>query len=76
MFKLDLINRIRRFYKLPENNPEFIWTRSTTYQKRLEQVKSGWIVAGLLMLMSGSTSAVIVIGAFSGFLSLAFLERN
>ncbi len=76
MIKLDLISRIRRFYKLPENNPEFIWTRSTTYQRRLEQVKTGWIVAGLLMLASGSTSAVIVISAFSGFLSLAFLEKN
>ena len=76
MAKLDLINRIRRFYKLPENHPEFVWTRSTVYKKRLEQVKNGWIIAGLLMLASGSTSAVIVIGAFSGFLSLAFLERN
>lgn len=76
MAKLDLLNRIRRFYKLPENHPEFVWTRSMAYKQRLEQVKSGWIVAGLLMLASGSTSAVIVIAAFSGFLSLAFLERN
>jgi len=74
--KLDLINRIRRFYKLPENHPEFVWTRSETYKKRMEQVKNGWIIAGLLMLASGSTSMVVVIAAFSGFLSLAFLEKN
>lgn len=76
MAKLDLINRIRRFYRLPENHPEFVWTRSNTYRKRLEQVKSGWIIAGLLILASGSTSAAIVIAAFSACMSLAFLEKN
>lgn len=76
MEKLDLIRRIRRFYKLPEDHPEFLWTQTNTYKRRLEQVKSGWIIAGVLMLASGSTSAVIVISAFSGFMSLAFLERE
>lgn len=76
MAKLDLINRIRRFYGLPENHPDFVWTRSETYRKRLEQVKSGWIIAGLLMLLSGSTSAVIVIAAFCSCMSLAFLEKD
>lgn len=76
MNKPDLISRIRRFYNLPEDHPEFLWTQTPAYQKRLEQVKNGWIIAGLLMLSIGTTSSVVLISAFTGFMSLAFLERD
>lgn len=76
MDKPNLINRIRRFYNLPDDHPDFLWTETSLYRKRLEQVKSGWIIAGLLMLSIGTTSAVVLISAFAGFMSLAFLERD
>ncbi|MFC3681242.1 hypothetical protein [Bacterioplanoides pacificum] len=76
MGKMNLLNRIRRFYNIPEHNPDIAWTRSKTYQRRLEQVKIGWIITGLLMLISGSTAVSIVIGSFSLFMTLGFLERD
>ncbi|MAD46150.1 MAG: hypothetical protein CMI02_06775 [Oceanospirillaceae bacterium] len=72
--KLPLLDRIRRFYRLPDDYPELNWTRTRLYRRRLEQVKSGWIVTGTLMLLSGSVEVVCVLGAFAGFLSLAFLD--
>ncbi|MCA6065488.1 hypothetical protein [Thalassolituus marinus] len=76
MNRFPLIERIRRFYRLPDNYPELNWTRTRLYRRRLEQVKSGWIITGLVMLASDSIAVVFVLGAFAGFLSLAFLEPD
>ncbi|MDK2777859.1 MAG: hypothetical protein KYX62_09380 [Pseudomonadota bacterium] len=74
MNKLPLLDRIRRFYRIPTDYPELNWTRTALYRRRLEQVKSGWIISGLVMLISGSIEVVFILGAFTGFLSLAFLD--
>jgi len=74
MNKTPLLERIRRFYRLPDDYPELNWTRTKLYRRRLEQVKSGWIITGLVMLLSGSIEVVFVLSAFAGFLSLAFLD--
>lgn len=76
MKRLQLVARVRRFYRLPDNYPELNWTRTELYRKRLEQVKSGWIVAGLIMLCSDSIAVVCVLGTFTAFLSMAFLEPD
>lgn len=76
MSKMPLLDRIRRFYRLPQDYPELNWTRTETYRRRLEQVKSGWIITGIIMLLSGSIEVVCVLGAFAGFLSLAFLDPD
>ncbi len=76
MNRFPLLERIRRFYRLPNDYPELNWTRTDLYRKRLEQVKSGWIFTGLIMLASDSIAVVFVLGAFAGFLSLAFLEPD
>ncbi|GGY46093.1 hypothetical protein GCM10011297_18650 [Bacterioplanes sanyensis] len=70
------LDRVRRFYRLPEHQPEYQWMHSRTYQRRREQVKTGWIIAGLLMLGLGSIGAVLIIAAFATFMSLAFLEYD
>ncbi len=76
MNKLPLLDRIRRFYRIPTDYPELNWTRTPLYRRRLEQVKSGWIISGLVMLISGSIEVVFILGAFTGFLSLAFLDPD
>lgn len=70
------IDRVRRFYRIPEHQPEYQWLRSHTYRRRVEQVKTGWIIAGLTMLLTGNLAAVIIISAFAAFMSLAFLEYD
>ena len=76
MGKNKLINRIRHFYGISDEQPEFQWTRTDIYQRRVEQVKTGWIVSGLIMLALGSTEGVFILTAFTGFMSLAFLEHD
>ena len=72
--KPAVLDRIRCFYGLPIDYPELNWTRTRLYRRRLEQVKSGWIITGLIMLASGSIEFIFLLGAFAGFLSLAFLD--
>ncbi|WP_430461685.1 hypothetical protein ACQUQU_02570 [Thalassolituus sp. LLYu03] len=76
MNRVPLIDRIRRFYRLPDDYPELNWTRTPLYRKRLEQVKNGWILTGVIMLICDSIAVVCVLGAFAAFLSLAFLEPD
>jgi hypothetical protein len=76
MPSFNLISKIRRFYKLPEDHPDIEWTRTETYRKRLEQVKTGWIISGVLMLAAENVAAILGIFFFSSFMSFAFLERD
>jgi len=73
---LNILSRIRRFYNVPENHPDIAWTKSTIYRKRLEQVKTGWIISGLCMLAAENIAAIAGIFFFSSFMSFAFLERD
>ncbi|ASP38933.1 hypothetical protein CHH28_09675 [Bacterioplanes sanyensis] len=70
------LDKVRRFYRLPEQQPEYQWLSSPLYRRRIEHVKTGWIIAGLLMLSLNSLGAVFVITAFSAFMSLAYLEYD
>lgn len=76
MSKWNLVSRIRHFYGVSEDTQEFEWMRSKVYKRRLEQVKTGWIISGLCMLILQNPAAVLALFMFSGFLSLAFLERD
>ena len=49
----SLLIRIRRFFHLPENEPEIAWTKTPLYRRRLEQVKSGWIITSASDLKRG-----------------------
>ncbi len=76
MSRFSVIEFIRRIYRLPQDYPELNRTHTERYRRRLEQVKNGWIITGLIMLASDSTAVVCVLGAFATFLSLAFLEPD
>jgi hypothetical protein len=71
----DVFEWLRQNLKIPKTT-ELVWLKSDIYKKRLEQVKSGWILAGLLMLASDNNAAVMGIALFSIFLSFAFLEKD
>lgn len=66
---------LRKFYKLPETR-ELAWEKTKIYQKRLEQVKTGWIVAGLIMLAFDNNALAASLSIFCLFLSFAFLEPD
>ncbi|WP_221800205.1 hypothetical protein [Oceanobacter mangrovi] len=66
---------LRRFYRLPDT-PDLLWTQTDTHKRRLEQVKTGWIIAGLLMLALDHNAAVLMLLLFGIFLTFAFLERD
>ncbi|TNC87996.1 hypothetical protein [Thalassolituus sp.] len=72
----SIISRIRRFYRLPEHHPDIEWTQTETYRRRLEQVKTGWIISGVTMLAVENLAAVLGIVMFTSFMSFAFLERD
>lgn len=76
MHNRNLISRIRRFYRVSESNPDIQWTRTDTYRRRLEQVKTGWIISGITMLAVENIAAVVGIFMFTSFMSFAFLERD
>lgn len=76
MSPLNILTKIRRFYGLSEQNPDIQWTKTNLYRRRLEQVKTGWIISGVLMLCAENVAAVVGILFFSGFMSLAFLEKD
>lgn len=76
MQPLNLLTKIRRFYGLSEQNPDIQWTKTELYRRRLEQVKTGWIISGVMMLAVENLAGVLTILFFSGFMSLAFLERD
>lgn len=68
---------VRRYFNISENTRELRWTRTSLYRQRLGQVKTGWIFAGISMLISGTVPAVMVmIFFFSLFTSFAFLEPD
>jgi len=73
---LNILTRIRRFYKIPEHHPDIEWTKTETYRRRLEQVKTGWIISGCCMLAAENIAAIVGIFFFSSFMSFAFLERD
>ena len=58
----SLLVRIRRFFHLPENEPEIAWTRTPLYRRRLEQVKTGWIITALLMWRGAFTTSIETFG--------------
>lgn len=72
----SIISRIRRFYRLPEHHPDIQWTKTDTYRRRLEQVKTGWIISGVTMLAVENVAAIMGIFMFTSFMSFAFLERD
>ncbi|HBS41460.1 MAG TPA: hypothetical protein DEA26_02180 [Oceanospirillales bacterium] len=72
----SLLVRIRRFFHLPENEPEIAWTRTPLYRRRLEQVKTGWIITALLMLAAENIAIIAGLFFFSSFMSFAYLERD
>lgn len=76
MSKWNIVSRIRQFYGVSEDTQELKWTRSKIYKRRLEQVKTGWIISGLCMLAAQNPAVVLALFMFSGFLSLAFLEKD
>ena len=72
----SLVMRIRRFFHLPDDEPEMNWTRTPLYRKRVEQVKTGWIITALLMLAAENLAIIAGLFFFSSFMSFAFLERD
>ncbi|MCY0964265.1 hypothetical protein [Parathalassolituus penaei] len=72
---LDLFAWMRRVFGIGRTR-DIAWLETRTYQQRLEWVKSGWIIAGLLMLAADNNAAALGIAMFSTFLSFAFLERD
>ena len=72
----SLIERLIRFLNIPQTTPEFLWTKTRCYRRRLEQVKSFWIIAGLVMLAAGHPAFILMLFFFMTFLSFAFLERD
>ncbi|WP_028293429.1 hypothetical protein [Oceanobacter kriegii] len=66
---------LRQVFNLPDT-PDLQWIRTETHKRRLEQVKTGWIIAGLLMLGMDNNAAVFMFGFFCIFLTFAFLERD
>ena len=72
----SLLIRIRRFFHLPENEPEIAWTKTPLYRRRLEQVKSGWIITCALMLAAEDLALITGLFFFSSFMSFAYLEKD
>lgn len=72
----SLIDRLITFLKIPQTTPEFLWTKTRCYRRRIEQVKTFWIVAGLIMLAAGHPAFILVACFFMTFLSFAFLEKD
>lgn len=66
---------LRRFYRIPQTE-DIKWIGSEAHRQRLEKIKTGWIIAGLVMLALDSNAAALGIFLFAGFLSLAFLDRD
>jgi hypothetical protein len=66
---------IRKFYNLPDT-PELRWERTETYRRRMEQVKTGWILMGLVMLAVDHNATVFAMAVFSMCLTFAFLEQD
>ena len=71
----DIFAGVRRFLGIARTR-DIEWMETRTYQQRLEWVKSGWIVAGLLMLAADNNAAALGISMFGMFLTFAFLERD
>ena len=72
----SLVDRLIHFLKIPQSSPEFKWTKTRCYRRRLDQVKSLWIAAGIIMLASGHPAFILTACFFMVFLSFAFLERD
>lgn len=76
MLSINLLRRLRRFLCISEDTPDIQWSFTPTYQRRVEQIKNGWIFAGIIMLIAENIAFVVGITLFSCFLSLAYLERE
>ena len=72
----DLTGKIRRFFNVNDNTDEIKWSRSKIYKMRIEQLKYGWIAAGILILIAATLPAAVSILLFTIFTSLAFLDRD
>ena len=72
----SLIDRLIQFFQISQSTPEFQWTKTRCYKRRVEQVKSLWIVAGVIMVASAHLAFILVACFFMTFLSFAFLERD
>ncbi len=71
----NIIERFIAFLGIPQNTPEFQWTKTPTYQKRLGAVKYGWILAGIIMLAVAQPAFILGSSLFLTFLSFAFLDK-
>jgi len=70
-----VIDHIIKWLGIPQNTDEFKWTQTRAYAKRLEWVKSGWILGGIVMLVVAQPAFILASSLFLSFLSLAFLEK-
>ena len=71
----NLLDRFIDMLGIPQNSEEYKWTRSHVYQKKLEWVKSFWIIGGLVMLAVAQPAFILVGSFFLTFLSFGFLEK-
>lgn len=72
----SILERLITFLRIPQTSPEFQWTKTTCYKRRIEQVKSLWIIAGSIMVLTGHPAFILVACFFMTFLSFAFLEKD
>lgn len=72
----SLVMRIRSFFRITNDEPEMNWTRTPLYRRRVEQVKTGWIITALLMLAAQNLAIIAGLFFFSSFMSFAYLERD
>jgi len=72
---MDILEKFISWLGVSQNTDEFQWTKTPAYKKRLEWVKSTWIVAGIIMLIAASPVFIIASSFFLTFLSFAFLEK-
>ncbi len=71
----NIIERIIQYLGIPQNSDEFQWTKTQLYRKKLDRVKSFWIIGGLIMLAVAQPAFILAGSFFLTFLSFAFLEK-
>lgn len=72
----DIAGKILRFFNRNDKTKELEWSRSNIYKRRVEQLKYGWIAAGIIILIFASLPVTIFVVLISLFTSLAFLEPD
>ncbi len=69
----NIVDRVIQYLGIPQNSEEFQWTKTQLYQRRLERVKSFWIIGGVIMLAVAQPAFILAGSFFLTFLSFAFL---